>query len=138
MSKIKSKQIKDFTIDVRSSFTAGDNVTISNGIISAAGNVVSANRPSIYNKTANYTITTPANTLLQEIYTVSSASAVTITLPNATLCASMQYDIKRLGTGNVTVNTTSSQTIDGLSSIVIGSQYANLTVVSDGSNWIII
>lgn len=138
MSKIKSKQIKDFTIDVRSSFTAGDNITISNGIISAAGNVVSTNRPSIYNKTANYTITTPANTLLQEIYTVSSASAVTITLPNATLCASMQYDIKRLGTGNVTVNTTSSQTIDGLSSIVIGSQYANLTVVSDGSNWIII
>ena len=138
MSKIKSKQIKDFTIDVRSSFTAGDNVTISNGIISAAGNVVSANRPSIYNKTANYTITTPANTLLQEIYTVSSASAVTITLPNATLCTSVQYDIKRLGTGTVTVNTTSSQTIDGLSSIVIGSQYANLTVVSDGSNWIII
>lgn len=138
MSKIKSKQIKDFTIDVRSSFSAGDNITISNGIISAAGNVISANRPVIYNKTANYTITTPANTLLQEIYTVSSASAVTITLPNATLCTSMQYDIKRLGTGTVTVNTTSSQTIDGLSSIVISSQYANLTVVSDGSNWIII
>jgi hypothetical protein len=138
MSRIKSKQIKDFTADVRSSFTAGDNVTISNGIISAAGDVISANRPIIYDKTANYTITTPASSLLQEIYTVSGASAVTITLPNATLCASMEYHIKRLGTGTVTVNTTSSQTIDGLTSIVISSQYANLTVISDGSNWIII
>jgi len=138
MSKIKSKQISDFTADVRSCFTAGTSITISNGVISVSEGGVSSARPSIFNKTANYTITTPASSLLQEIYTVSSASAVTITLPNATLCASMEYHIKRLGTGTVTVNTTSSQTIDGLTSVVISSQYANLTVISDGSNWIII
>lgn len=138
MSKIKSKQITNFTTDVRSSFTAGTSITISNGVISVSEGSASSARPSIFNKTANYTIPTPASSLSQEIYTVSGSSAVTITLPDATLCASMEYNIKRLGTGSVTVSTTSSQTIDGLSSVVIGSQYANLTVISDSSNWIII
>ncbi len=37
-----------------------------------------------------------------------------------------------------TIGTTSSQTIDGASSIVLKRQYASVTMQSDGSNWIVI
>ena len=97
-----------------------------------------ATRPTISDKTSNFTISTPSATTLQEIYTVSGSSAVIITLPDATACASMRYDIKRLGTATVTVACNGSQTIDGSATIQILAQYASATVVSTGTNWIII
>ncbi len=97
-----------------------------------------ATRPTISDKTSNFTISTPSATTLQEIYTVSGSSAVTITLPDATACASMRYDIKRLGTATVTVACNGAQTIDGSATIQILAQYASATVVSTGTNWIII
>jgi hypothetical protein len=36
------------------------------------------------------------------------------------------------------VGTTSSQTIDGAASVSLTAQYQYVTVVSDGSNWLII
>ena len=39
---------------------------------------------------------------------------------------------------NVTVATTSSQTIDGATTKTLGSQYATILVQSNGSNWFII
>ena len=95
-------------------------------------------RPSIYDKTASYTIGTPASSLYQEVYTVSGSSTATITLPDATACIGMRYDIKRLGTATVTVACTGSQTIDGLATVQILAQYANCTVISTGSGWVII
>ena len=40
------------------------------------------------------------------------------------------------GTGAVTLNPVNSQTIDGAASFVLSSQYSQLTVMSDGSNWL--
>jgi hypothetical protein len=97
-----------------------------------------ATRPTISDKTSNFTISTPSATTLQEIYTVSGSSAVTITLPDATACASMRYDIKRRGTATVTVACNGAQTIDGSATIQILAQYASATVVSTGTDWIII
>jgi hypothetical protein len=39
---------------------------------------------------------------------------------------------------NVTVNTTSSQTIDGALTKVLGSQWATISVQSNGSNYVIV
>ncbi len=95
-------------------------------------------KPTVTDKTANYTILTPSETVYQEIYTVSGSSAVTITLPDATLCSGVRYDIKRLGTATTTIACNGSQTIDGLTTVQLLAQYVNATVISTGSNWILI
>jgi len=38
----------------------------------------------------------------------------------------------------LTIATTSSQTIDGSSTLTVNTQYASYTLVSNGSNWIIV
>ena len=98
----------------------------------------SGSRPNIFDKSSNYTILTPSSSILHEIYTVSGASAVTITLPDATACSGMRYDIKRLGSATTTIACNGAQTIDGLSTIQLLAQYVNATLLSTGSNWIVL
>jgi len=79
-----------------------------------------------------------SNTLGSEynfIYT--GTSAATVTLPDATSIAGRMYTIKNASTNSSTLslNTTSSQTIDGITSHVLSSQYQTVTVVSNGTNW---
>ena len=69
------------------------------------------------------------------IYLVSGAT--TVTLPTAVGNTSM-YTIKRVGTSTVQIATTSSQTIDATTApISITRQDQSLSIVSDGTNWII-
>lgn len=84
-------------------------------------------------KTSNYTIT-------ETDYTVNcTANSFTITLPSATTWTGQTYNIKNSGNGVITINTTSSQTIDGNASGVLKlNQYDNLTVQSNGANWLIL
>lgn len=66
---------------------------------------------------------------------------LTITLPTAVSAAGKVYHIKKMNSGgstDVTVATTSSQTIDGATTQVLRTQYTTLSVVSDGANWLII
>jgi len=68
-----------------------------------------------------------------------TTGVVTATLPTAVGCAGKNYIIKNTGASLVTVATTSSQTIDGLTTVALGAtlnKYIN--VVSTGANWIII
>ena len=60
-----------------------------------------------------------------------------ITLPNAKNSVNSNFIVKKTDSSanTVTINTTSSQTIDGESSIVLNNQYENISVVSDKSNW---
>lgn len=61
-----------------------------------------------------------------------------VTLPTA-VGFTGQYIIKNSGTGVITLNTTSSQTIDGVASgLQTLNQYDAITLRSDGANWIII
>ena len=69
------------------------------------------------------------------VYFVSGTSS--ITLPTA-IGNMNQYVVKNVGVGVVTVVTTSSQTIDGSTTAVISVQNTALTLVSNGSNWLII
>lgn len=63
-----------------------------------------------------------------------------ITLPNASAVGEgKEYTLKRVNAGSnfINVQTTSSQTIDGLSVIRLSQVFDYLNVVSDGSNWLI-
>jgi hypothetical protein len=69
----------------------------------------------------------------------STAAARTITLPTAVGWAGKVYIVKDesggAATNNITLATTSSQTIDGAASKAIATNYGTLSVYSDGANW---
>jgi len=74
------------------------------------------------------------------IFANASSGAVTITLPLASGSAGYRFYVKRTdGSANAcSVGISGSDTIDGQSSVSLGSQYMSLTLVSDGSAWYII
>ena len=80
----------------------------------------------------NATYTVGVNDYLIDI----TGNTITVTLPTAVGVNGKNYVIKNRGTGVVTVATTSSQTIDGLSSKILNNN-DSIEIVSDGSNWII-
>lgn len=84
-------------------------------------------------KTASYTLTISD-------YTVEcTANTFNITLPTAVGIPGRIYNIKNSGTGLITILTTSSQTVDGnASGVLVLARRDNLTVQSDGQNWIIL
>jgi len=83
-------------------------------------------------KTANYTATLADNIIN------CTANTFTVTLPDATaVTPKFEYTIKNSGTGVITVATTTSQTIDGVTTYSLPTQYDWVTVQSNGANWII-
>ena len=105
------------------------------GTVSGGGG---GTRITVTNKTSSFAITDPVDSsIYEEHYTMDSTSATTFTLPTAVGNNGLTYHITRINTGSVSVATVSDQTISGLSSISIASQWASVTVKSNGSNWII-
>ena len=94
--------------------------------------------------TSSFTVSlTPSSSTLyndyEVIYAVSNGStAVTATLPTAAGIVGKKVHVKRLGTANVTIDGHSSQTIDTSATFVLSTQYSSVTMISDGTNWIII
>lgn len=86
-------------------------------------------------KTANYTITGTDDF----IWADASSGAITITLPTA-VGVTKTFTIKRINSGanNVTVGTTSSQTIDGATTKVLAQQWESITLMSNNTNWYIV
>jgi len=91
---------------------------------------------AIATKTGDYTLTAKDYTILGD----ASGGAITLTLPTSVGATGQIYQLKRLNSGanNVTVATTSSQTIDGATTYTLSMQYENITVQSDGANWVIL
>lgn len=81
-------------------------------------------------KTAAYTILSTDDTI-----DFTGATTVTATLLTAVGFTGKRFTIKNSGTGVITVATTSSQTIDGVTTFTLPSQYTSVTVQSDGANW---
>ena len=80
---------------------------------------------------------TTAASLINVNYTYLVSGTTTLTLPTAVASMST-YTVKNVGTGTVTIATTSSQTIDGSTTASLPVRYTSLTLVSDGANWNII
>lgn len=84
-----------------------------------------------------YVAKTTTYTLTESDGTVNCTSGTfTATLPTAVGCTGRIYTVKNSGTGLITVATTSSQTIDGVTTQTL-IQYASIMVQSNGASWII-
>lgn len=88
---------------------------------------------------ATTTITGNYAALLTDYMILANASAgpITITLPSAATTPGQTYEVKKIdSTSNtVTINTTSSQTIDGQLTQTIGYQNTEVNFTSDGLQW---
>lgn len=88
--------------------------------------------PTVVAKTTTYSILNSDNLIL------CSGSAFTVTLPTAIGITGKVYKIKKTDaslTNIITVATTSAQTIDGVTTTTLNTQYEMIEVVSDGANW---
>jgi hypothetical protein len=88
---------------------------------------------SLTTKTANYTPLISDEIIICD----ATSSPITITLPTAVGKTGQTYTIKRIngGLNNITIATTSNQTIDGFASTGLEDQNTFIKVISDGSNW---
>ena len=108
--------------------TTGSTTSAQNGYLTQIRLITFASSP------ATLTLN-PGQTALVD----ATNGAVSIVLPDATATYNI-YNIKKTDSSanTVTINTTSSQTIDGSASAVIQVQYVCVSVVSDGTKWNII
>lgn len=83
--------------------------------------------------TADYTIIEGDRLLY-----VSSASPVTISLPAVTSNTYRVIDIHNSGTSTITVDGNGSETINGSTTILLGTQYDSITLHCNGTTWRII
>ena len=105
----------------------------------AAGALSLTNLTAVGGTTLGYVAKTGTYGVAATDYTVDCTSGTfTVTLETATTAGQI-HNIKNTGTGIITIATTSAQTIDGgASGSITLAQYDNLTVQSDGANWIIL
>lgn len=70
----------------------------------------------------------------------ASNGDIHITLPSAVIAIENTYNIKRIsgGENKVFVDASNNELIDGQSGVSIDTQYATLTVISNGTQWYII
>ncbi len=74
------------------------------------------------------------------IFANATSNNVTITIPLSSSCTGYQFVVKRIDSSANTcqVQTSGTDTIDGLTSISFDMQYKSMTMVSNGSAWYII
>jgi hypothetical protein len=83
-----------------------------------------------------------ASIAAQDLMLVTTGG-VTITLPDATTVGTGHVVNIKDSAGNaagdpITIDTVSAQTIDGVATATLDTDFQSLTVVSDGSNWVIV
>ena len=119
--------------------TATDNgqVLQVNGTAKISNTLTTAGNLFAYvNKTSAYTLTATDQVVTAD----GTSGAFSITLPTSASKSGQTYTIKKIdaSANAITVNTTSSQTIDGATTYSLATQYKYVTVISNGSNWFII
>lgn len=84
-------------------------------------------------KTANYILTFNDDMVLGD----ATAGAMTLTLPTANGIPGVQKTLKKIdvSSNHITVACNGSETIDGVATKTLSSQWDKITVVSDGTNW---
>lgn len=136
MSKIKSKQITNFTTDVRSSFTAGSNITIVGGQISATSG--GASRPT-YSTESSFPLNLGSvdytGVIKRRYYISNGSSAVTINLPAVASNDGLELVFKLLGTGSATIDANASETIDGALTLVLSAQNSAVNLIATSAGW---
>lgn len=83
------------------------------------------------------TFTVDTTTTDYVVYTDSTSNTITITLPAPTNGRTLIFQDKtgKAATNNVTIKQHAAETINGLTQLVLASNYAGFTLTSDGTNW---
>jgi len=87
--------------------------------------------PTVVTKTTTYTILTSDDII------ICTSGTFTVTLPTAVGATGDMYRVKNSGAGIITLDGDGTETIDGVVTQTI-NQYDSFSVVSDGSNWVIV
>ena len=82
-------------------------------------------------------VTTTYSISSDDYFIEGTSSTFNVTLPTAVGIAGKIYVIKNSDTGVITVDTTSSETIDGVLTKTL-NQYDSLILESNGTNWVIV
>ena len=69
------------------------------------------------------------------IVLANNAAAQTINLVAAATCAGRTITVKQLGAGNVTLDGSGAETIDGATTYALTAQYQSVSVYSNGTAW---
>lgn len=88
----------------------------------------------------NYTLQTGTSytAVVGDFVAASNTGTVTITLPSGH-SAGDEIIVKKTGaSGTTTVDGNASETIDGATTFDLTTQYASLSIISDGTNWLIV
>lgn len=145
--------VPQIIIDAQGRITSATNVAVT-GASTVVTDVttVSFGTAVTWENNAPATITWENNSLvtidwLNAIYGITSNNATILVncaaeplftlLPSAGSVSGQQFKVKKIDSSAnaATITTTSSQTIDGSLTYVLGTQYKSATVQSDGSNW---
>ena len=70
----------------------------------------------------------------------ATSGEVTLTLPTVATSVGVKLDVKKIDSteNNVIIDGSGSETIDGVTTQTLSSQYENLTIVSNGTEWFIL
>ncbi len=84
---------------------------------------------------SNFRSVTATDTLDVNDDTLLCNGTFTVTLPAANSDVRNRYVIKNVGSGTITVDGASAETIDGSATRTLTKQYSSLTIASDGTAW---
>lgn len=108
-----------------------------NGELYYSTNTTSKSRGFV--EVTRYVSASTTYNITKDDYTVDcTTGSFTVTLPTAVGIQGRIYKIKNSGAGTITVATTSSQTIDGVTTKSLSTQYQVITVQSTNANWIVV
>lgn len=129
-------QAQDSTTAVLASIDSSGNLSVKNAVVTGTLTVNGSIATALVNKTSGYVLTAT-----DSVVTADATSGVfNLTLPTAVGIKGRQYTLKKIdaSANAVTVNTTSSQTIDGVTTYSLPVRWKFVIVVSDGTNWVIV
>jgi len=86
-------------------------------------------------KTTNYTLQASD---VNKLITVTSSSAVTITIPNGIFTVGQQIAITSLGTGLVTIDSDGTTVLDATPGTILRTQYSTATIICIATNTFLI
>jgi hypothetical protein len=98
--------------------------------------IVSMVEQPFVNITASYTVGDFDKTILAD----AVSGLVVVSIPQASRNPGRVITVKRLNSGanSVRIDTVSPETIDGSATNTLSSQYARITIQSNGNNWFIV
>ena len=113
----------------------------SGGPFTGAVFIVHAKGAEVKAARVNRAISAAATLSNKRIHLVDSsggAFAVTLPAPSADLFIVVKDSDGSASVENITINTPGAETIDGLASYVLATNYESVTIVSDGTNYFIV